>query len=109
PFPHPQTVPRTGDTATWHPPDMLTSATQEFGYGLRAGSDLELLVNPPNVSVNSLVADAQFFGDFLVDQTMAQAVQNFPLPRREIFRGFVGRGRLLKGLHDLPRDMGRHR
>jgi len=42
-------------------------ALQEFGDGFGAGSDLEFFVDAPDVGVDSLVADAEFLGDFFVD------------------------------------------
>jgi hypothetical protein len=46
-------------------------AFEEFSDCFGAGADLELLVNAADVSVNSLVADAKFVGDFLVQETLA--------------------------------------
>lgn len=55
-------------------------ASQEFSHGFSPGSDLEFLINPPDVGVDGLVADAEFLGDFLVEKTLREAVEDLLFP-----------------------------
>jgi hypothetical protein len=53
-----------------------TLSLEKFGDRFGAGADLKFFVDAPNVGVNGLVADAEFVGDFLVDQTLGQKVED---------------------------------
>ncbi len=84
---------------------------QKFGHGFGAGADLELLVDAADVGVDGLVADAQFVGDLLVEEALAQQIQHFLLARgKGVAASFglrSGAG-FLEGLHDLARDVRGH-
>lgn len=57
------------------------SAAQEFCHGFGAGSHLKFFVNAPDVRVNGLVTDAEFFRDFLVEKSLREAIQYFLFAR----------------------------
>ena len=79
-------------------------AAQELGHRLRPGADLEFLIDPADVGVDGFVADAQFFGDFLVKKPLAEAVENLLLAGGE---RLGGRGRLAGPLKGFGRPCGR--
>jgi hypothetical protein len=45
---------------------------EEFGHGFGAGADLEFFVDAADVGVDGFVADAEFVGDFLVEEALAR-------------------------------------
>ena len=49
---------------------------EEFGDGFGAGADLEFFVDPADVGVHRFIAHADFVGDFLVDQALAQEIED---------------------------------
>ena len=55
------------------------SALQEFSDGFRPGADLQFLINPADIGVDSFVADAELLGDFLVKKALAEAIQDLLL------------------------------
>lgn len=82
---------------------------EEFGDGFGAGADLKFFVNAANVGVDGFVADTKFFGNFLVEKTLAEAIEDFLFALGEIFCSLRRRPGLLKGLSDFAGDVGGHR
>lgn len=80
---------------------------------------MEFFVDAADVGVHRRQADADFFGDFLVEEALREEVEDFGLAGREIFAfGHRRRGRsggrwgaldrLLEGLDDFAGDVGGH-
>ena len=82
---------------------------QKLGDGFGAGADLKFFVDSANVGVDSLVADAKFFGDFFVEKALAETIEHFLFALGEIFSCLQGRTGLLKGLGDFAGDVCGHR
>src|SRR3954462_13278225 len=84
-------------------------------HRLRAGTDLQLLVDSSDVCVHGRKTHAQFLRNFLVEEALGEKFQNFAFPRRKILTlGRSARSRrlrsvVLKGLNDFARDIGAHR
>lgn len=57
------------------------STPEKFGDGLRPGAYLEFFVDPADVGVDGLVGDAEFLGDFLVEEALGQEIQDLVFPR----------------------------
>lgn len=78
--------------------------------GLRARVHLEFFVNAADVGVDGRHADAERFGDFLVEVAFAQEIEDGLFARRECFeiRGARGGRETGKGLHYLACDAAAH-
>jgi hypothetical protein len=62
-------------------------ALEEFGDGFGAGADLKFFVDAADIGMDGFVADAEFIGDFLVEKTVAEAIEDFLFPGRKRFGG----------------------
>ena len=58
--------------------------------------------------MNSFVADAEFFRDFLIEKSLAEAIEHFLFALREIFGGLRRRTGFLKGLRYFAGDVSGH-
>lgn len=79
-----------------------------FGHRLRAGADMELLVNVADMRVDGGVGEPGFLGNFLVEIALGEQVEHLCLPGRKVF-GPRRSGRFLKRLNDFASDMAAHR
>ena len=96
--------------------------TRVTSDGLGAGADLKFFVDSADVGVDGGEADAEFFGNFFVEEALGKEVENFAFAGAEVFgffgmlsrrgRGWRGRGGfgdwVLKGLDDFAGDVGAH-
>jgi len=55
---------------------FLRLPLQKFRHRFRARPHLKFFVDAADVSMHGLVADVEFLGDFLVDQTLREQIQN---------------------------------
>ena len=70
---------------------------------------MELLIDVADVRVHGGVAHLHLVGDFLVEKTLRQQIQNFRLARRKALRLGGHLRRLLERLDNFPRDVAAHR
>lgn len=68
---------------------QIKLTAEEFGDGFGAGADLEFFVDAADVGVDGFVADAEFFGDLLVEKALAEAIENLLFAAGKIFGGLV--------------------
>ena len=57
-------------------PRQKRSALQEFRHRLGARADLKFFVDAADIGMHRLVADFEFVGDFLVDQTLREQIEH---------------------------------
>lgn len=77
------------------------------GFGLRV--DVQLLVDAANVVADRINADIEVERrPFVAVAFRQQLEQTYFLGRELLLRRLRSNGNLLKGRHDLPRDVGRH-
>ena len=53
------------------------SPAQHLGDGLGPGADVQLFVDAADVGAHRLEADAEFIGDFLVHEPLAEKIEHF--------------------------------
>ena len=81
----------------------------QFGDSLGAAVDVEFLVDSSHVRLHRPIGDVEFVGDFLLEETLRQQLENLPFPRPK-FGFFAGcGGQLLERLHHAPGDTHAHR
>src|SRR5713226_480826 len=84
-------------------------STEKFRDRFSSRPNLELLINPTDVRMHCLIADAQLLRDLFVKKALAQTVEHLLFTFREglgwLARNFAPR----EGLHNLSRNMSRHR
>jgi hypothetical protein len=69
----------------------------KFGDGFGPRPHLQFFVNAADVGVDGFVADAEFVGDFLVNQSLAQQVEHLLFALGKVFGGLRRRGRRFFG------------
>jgi hypothetical protein len=93
--------PPSSDSRAWR-------TTQKLGHGLGARPDPQFFVNVADVIVHGVVTNAQGGGDFLVEKSPGQVLEDLLLARREFgVVGFRWHG-TPKRPHDLARDVAGH-
>src|SRR4051812_25541087 len=89
---------------SWERPRLA----QMFRHGFSPRTHVQLLINVPDVRVDSRISDLHRVGDFFVEITFRKKVEHLRFAGRKRFR-FARDGRgLLKGLHDLSRNVTAH-
>jgi hypothetical protein len=81
-----------------------TFAVEKLHNGLRAGTDLQFLINVAEVAADGVEADAEVVGDLLVAMALGQQFQNLEFALGEVVLIRAGRGLALEVLHDDAGD-----
>jgi hypothetical protein len=59
---------------------------QKLCHGFRSRPHLKFFVDTPDIGVDGFVTDSELFRDFLIQKTLAQAVEYFLLALGQILR-----------------------
>ena len=84
------------------------SGAEVFGDGLGAGADVEFFEDALDVGMDGAVADGELLGNFFVEVTFGEEIQDLLFAGRKVFGLGDGRGGLLEGLDYFSSDVTGH-